>query len=745
MMRKRFLRIIAVTLCTVALVTCGIFGTNPIVSIEEDETPLGSFISPIVSQTDDDLNIIPDKYNTGAKGELEKVLLGDVVEGIQLKGDGSGTKNVMDFYKRNITVSGDVTIENKDFSPYDLAVYSENEVERKIKITFKNCSFAKISKGKENPNVYFEFENCTMNNFNGSNATFNNCYIGHSYSDGLVPYQNVVLNNCFFGDLVDTDCEGSGYHTDGTQLYGYKGVDVQNVTYNNCRFEIPAISCGAYSAAVNSCLMMQLEYSNGKDISVKNCIMNGGGYTIFARSVKEEFSLSNVVLDGIRIGCARTFGFFYTDVSPNVDIKNVRENTSLYVASVWKENGKTHFSVTNDTDVERCLVIYTDRGEFTFTIPACPNAKTLSSIHSYDEMPFDIDIEVPADCKYAVCYDATVEGALNQIRFVNWSNERVVLSDEFFNRLNAHRGEVVASGKCGKDVTYQLDNEGVLTLTGTGSTDDYHSQKITPWVENNYRIRKLVVKEGITRLGNQLFNGSESLDEVVLPEGLLEIGTRAFAKCSSLTEVWLPTTVESLSDTSFYGSVLRKLYCTTDQYNVFGQLTGLANMLTVPVYNTEDSEQTPEETILMTGSCGKDIIFELTESGVLRLNGEGATYNYHSLKNAPWSKYRDLIKEVVVGEGITIIGNQLFCRCPNLEKVSLPESLESIECNVFISCKKITSIYLPAGLKSIKRYSFHGTGLNKILYGGNETTWKQVIIGVFNEPIYGSTVEYNVK
>ena len=79
MEKKRVIRASIVMLGLVVLLTGVALGNNSYVKIEDDPIALSGTEETgtvLVKQTADDLNVIPDKYNTGAKGKLEKVALG---------------------------------------------------------------------------------------------------------------------------------------------------------------------------------------------------------------------------------------------------------------------------------------------------------------------------------------------------------------------------------------------------------------------------------------------------------------------------------------------------------------------------------------------------------------------------------------------------------------------------------------------------------------------------------------------
>lgn len=703
------------------------------VQIEDNNIPLSGSTGVLIEYTEDDINVIPDKYNTGAKGNLITVEIGEKVSGIQFVAGSNATVNVLDFAYHNKDVSGSVIFENIDFSKYPIVVYHENMVDRNIKVTFNNCEFGKVTLGKGESMISYEFNNCTIKTANGSNAVFNKCKFGQSYSDGLVPFQNVKVNDCLFFDMTSEKATGKEVHTDGTQIYGAKGIDVRNVFFKNCRFEIPSIHGEDSSASVNACIMLQMEYSNANGVGFTDCIVNGGGYTIFARGIG-ECTLNNVIFDGIKVGCAKTTGALYPTISPNVILKNFGETDSLYIASVWKEFGKTHFSVSNDTNQERKLFIYTDKGSYEYVIPACPTGKQFVSAMSYADMPFDIDIVVPEDCEYAVCYDKTLEGWTKQIRFANWSNEQVYVEKKMVDEFSAMKDDVLFSGKCGKNIEFSLTKEGVLTLRGEGATYDYNSTKVAPWSECIGYIKEIRVESGIEKLGAQVFRNCSGVKQVYLSEGLTTIGTRAFSGCTSLMEITLPSTLQNIGEAVFAGGVIQNVYLeSTSSDNL--QL-GKNNEVILDKIVVIEGSNKEEPEVIMQGDCGKKISYTLTEDGTLTLRGTGVTYNYNSSKVAPWYECREMIKKVVVEEGVENVGDQLFRNCVKLECVELPDSLLMIKSNTFISCSNLKVINLPRKLTSIGKYAFAGTKIQCVFYEGSMNEWNNVAVGAHNGDVF---------
>ena len=95
-------------------------------------------------------------------------------------------------------------------------------------------------------------------------------------------------------------------------------------------------------------------------------------------------------------------------------------------------------------------------------------------------------------------------------------------------------------GKCGDHAVYYLTNSGVLTLEGEGETytdwdEDMNPADWSGWSD----VKKAVVGEGITRLGDSAFFECASLTEVNLPKSLISVGERMFVGCTALTGIFV--------------------------------------------------------------------------------------------------------------------------------------------------------------------------------------------------------------
>lgn len=548
-----------------------------------------------VTQQEDDLYPIPDKYSTGVKGTLKTAKADGFYGGIQFKmsvhkDTGAVTANIRADWLTDLP--GDqAIIENLDFSKMDVKALMEYTMEQDVTIIFRNCKFGKVSKDRENRRLNFVFENCSLVKFEGSNAKFLNCALGGSTDDAMHLYRNVSVTGCYFSDM---SMSSASTHVDGVQLFGDERkksgkypergtnqpdakeelVDVYNIHFDHCRFEIPDLKIPDNKAGVNACFSMSLEFSNADDVTFYNSIVNGGSHPIYACTrTGENLTITNSAYHNIRVGGSKLEAPLYPKYD-GVPITDLRELDSLYVASVWKNETGIHLSVTNDTLQKRTLLIVTDKGNFKKSFAACPNGVDFSRITKFSQLPFDQKVTVPKDCKYVVCLDVTDPKYVKQVRFVNYSGEDVYISKKVMGGGENLKEDVFFSGICGNDdsrrkegnllvvgdnVTFTLTKDYTLTIKGTGKMMAYNIKKgspdyrLPPWYEYAGMIRKIVVEDGVTSIGMSAFKNCYAVTEVILPDSITDISSQAFSNCNSLKNLTVPAKA-SYKDISFSGS-----------------------------------------------------------------------------------------------------------------------------------------------------------------------------------------------
>ncbi len=116
----------------------------------------------------------------------------------------------------------------------------------------------------------------------------------------------------------------------------------------------------------------------------------------------------------------------------------------------------------------------------------------------------------------------------------------------------AQAAAVMKTGTCGENLTWTLDDTGLLTISGTGDMLDYDVGE-GRWFPYWESITAVVIEEGVTSIGTQAFAGCSNLVSAAIPESVTKIGEKAFIDCTSLTSVIIPNSVTTLGKRVFQG------------------------------------------------------------------------------------------------------------------------------------------------------------------------------------------------
>lgn len=334
------------------------------------------------------------------------------------------------------------------------------------------------------------------------------------------------------------------------------------------------------------------------------------------------------------------------------------------------------------------------------------------------------------------------------------------------------------SGKCGKNVSYSISDDGVLTISGTGAMNKFTykdgDSSDCPWHGVRYALKKIVVEDGVTSIGsyafsfdvhvtdvtlpsslktigNDAFLGCHGLTSVVIPEGVTSIGAYAFEQCSAIKTVTVPASTTELGNHAFdtgeyydgsYHTQLTDIYYGGSRQQWYDAGGGDAALVDVPVHFNGTTGD-----IIDGGKCGADAFWTLDRDNTLTISGTGAMYDYPLDDNrdstAPWPVWD--VESIDVQEGITHIGAYAFYCTDNATALSLPSSLISIGraalCGfggteiivpdnvtcidnfAFNACNNLQTITLPAGLQNIGICFIECDALKTINFGGTMEQW----------------------
>ncbi len=253
------------------------------------------------------------------------------------------------------------------------------------------------------------------------------------------------------------------------------------------------------------------------------------------------------------------------------------------------------------------------------------------------------------------------------------------------------------------DFNYSVDNDNTITITGYSGSGD----QVT--------IPSTIDGKSVTTIGESAFKDCTSLTSVTIGNGVTTIKSKAFYNCNALTSVTIPASVTSIEPKAFG----YYYYSKTKDKTVSGfTITGFTG--------SEAKEYAAINgfsfySLGYAGKCGENVSYLLETSdseGILHISGTGAMYDEDMVAEDVYSygtfyAFRDSIRKVVIGDGVTSVGSYLFQKCSNLSEVELPDSVSKIGEGAFINCPSLTALTLMPTVTSVGKYAFGYTGTNE--------------------------------
>lgn len=120
------------------------------------------------------------------------------------------------------------------------------------------------------------------------------------------------------------------------------------------------------------------------------------------------------------------------------------------------------------------------------------------------------------------------------------------------------------SGECGPNTSWYIDEEGKrLIITGTGTMYDYDSAD-APWAQYAEIIDSIIIREGVTSIGNNAFVNCGDFDEITIPQSVVTIGDNAFAGCK-IRRMYIPSHI-SQADRDKLSRDIERVYYSVGAY-----------------------------------------------------------------------------------------------------------------------------------------------------------------------------------
>ena len=216
------------------------------------------------------------------------------------------------------------------------------------------------------------------------------------------------------------------------------------------------------------------------------------------------------------------------------------------------------------------------------------------------------------------------------------------------------------------------------------------------------------LKQSVDEEGNPLFdrNGSPimepdekwaALTEVVIKDGVTEIGNQTFQGCTGLTNVTIPDSVQKIGAWAFY---------------LCGGLKNVDIPANVEIGNSSFRQSGLEQVTVSGGSVGQYAFHRNVSLKKIDINCE--TIGEEAFSGC------DYLTDITLGENVKTLGDKAFYTCDALERVEIPSTVTDIGEKTFYSCPALKEAIIRAG--TVKAGTFYNCrALTTLIISDNAT------------------------
>ena len=294
---------------------------------------------------------------------------------------------------------------------------------------------------------------------------------------------------------------------------------------------------------------------------------------------------------------------------------------------------------------------------------------------------------------------------------------------DYFNAQTAPAVETVASGTCGENLTWTLDNTGNLVISGSGSMDNftgyfdkeynYHSD--APWSKYRNSIYTIVLTSGVTSISSYAFAGCTGLTDVSIPDSVTSISPSSFQTCMNLLGIWVDDT-----NSHYSSDESGVLYSKAKERLV--RVPSAIELYSIPDTVTDIDSYAFFECANLTSIVIPKGVTWISNSAFRKCNrllgiwvdGDNAHYSSDNagvlfdkamkqLMQAPGA-----ITSYSIPDGVASICYGGFMHCTDLTSISIPLSVTRIDGNAFENCTSLANITIPDSVTSIGERAFMG-------------------------------------
>ncbi len=262
----------------------------------------------------------------------------------------------------------------------------------------------------------------------------------------------------------------------------------------------------------------------------------------------------------------------------------------------------------------------------------------------------------------------------------------------------------------------------------------------------NDTIESVVIPSSVTYISDSAFYGSSNLSSVTFNEGLTYIGSSAFA-VTNISRVVFPDSLTSVNASAFYDCDMLYQIVLGKGLREFSMTYEIDKLIEIVDPNNVSKVEVPLSSSTSQLIIEGDYVFANIngELNLIAYTGEGGEITL-PVKDGGYKIYKNFmrggnvtkltipdcvteigayafegtpVQEVIIGNGVKVIGDYAFSGATNLSLITLGSSVETIKRYAFHNNANVDELVLPASLKTLEESSFYKTIIKKLVFSEN--------------------------
>ena len=326
-----------------------------------------------------------------------------------------------------------------------------------------------------------------------------------------------------------------------------------------------------------------------------------------------------------------------------------------------------------------------------------------------------------------------------ELVFAGWENDdgEIISSDnpaaiDEFSKNASYTAIYQEDVKYSKGLEYTANSDGTCSVTGMGTCTD--TEVIIPSIAPTGDV--------VTSIGYKAFANQSSIISVIIPDGVTQIGSKAFYECDNLAKITLGTGLTSIGNNAFG--------CCPCLKGVY--ISDIAAWCNISFTEYNQNPVFFAKNLYLNGELIKELIIP---DGVTAIPNHAFEYQ-SSITNVTipdsvtaignYAFYEcSSINSVTIGNNVTRIGDSAFSCCDNLSNIAIPNSVTTIGSEAFYGCA-FTNIVIGNGITSIGYRAFYYCNrLSNLYYTGTDVEWNNISIDNDNRELTNATHYYYSK